>query len=218
VVQSLFNERSEPPHSKAIFIIIKKISVMLKLNRNEVLDIALLNIENAALEAFRTRLLIAYSSGMGYIKGSALNAADIKDDRLVTRESDGTWHQPLHPVIVNIFKEHAGQLPPFQPAEFKKLARELAVEMHKHLELTPKEKEEAEGKYALRLYGSFRSVTTTMEHMQSAGLSHKDIMDLTIATPVNELVDQQVLDELFRHPFYSHLVVLALRYNVKSSL
>jgi hypothetical protein len=195
---------------------------MRKLTRNEIMELASLPITNPEVEIFRTRLLIAITIGLGYGGVSSINGQDIEGQFLVIKNDDGKLsYKPLHPIIINIFKAYNNHMPSFDPNEFKKLARDLATEFHKEIELDPKDKEAVEGDFVIRLLFTVRSISTTIEHMRNEGISDQDAMFLIgarLVDPKDHNPDPQKLQEVFGHRFYDHLRVLALHHNVEIDL
>lgn len=197
---------------------------MNRLTISEITTLARLSIQDALLNMFRTRLLIAYTVGLGFIKGSMINGNHIENGWLVLKKEaeDEIWNLltkdsaryiPLHPIILKIFEKYNNNIPTFNPEEIGTFLKKLAIEMcnNSHQQFS-------EQVWNRRLDTTFRSPTSGLKDMQAEGISVPESLLLTgLGTNHTYPVIGPEIEELFFDPFYYHLIPLAAQHGIDSA-
>jgi hypothetical protein len=219
---------------RGLFLLTSKNSFMNRLTKNEITALAELPIQDPQLNAFRTRLLIAYTAGLDYIMGSVLDKEcirkgysgqeeiengwlvidEVTDDGVISFQRARPRFIPLHPIVRKIFAKHNNNIPRFHAANMKKFRQLLAAALSH--EMLPKV---CEQEWDRRLVYTFRSYKSVLLDMWDQGLSKRECLLLTglNSSRFSFPVISQRVEDLFMDPFFGYLKPLAKQQGIDSA-
>lgn len=191
---------------------------MNQLTISEINTLAQLPIQDSLLNAFRTRMLIAYTVGLGYHMGSVINGNDIKNEWLVVKEEllsavtekEFILYIPLHPIILKIFEAYNNNIPTFGPDDLKPFLKKLAAEMSRS-----SQEQISEQLWNRRLDITFGSTQSGPQQMQTLGMSVRESRLLTGRSSRHTYpVIGPELQDLFFDQFFDYLIPLGKQHGI----
>lgn len=184
---------------------------MKSLEKKQICALAAATIQSPELNAFRTRLITAYTLGFGYRKGLTFLTQSIQDNRIMVKDTEESEPRyiPVHPVLVQILQTYPDGLPAFEPDRFFEWAEQLAAIMQ------PDDTKS----YILSLKLTFRSSMSGYLHMEAEGIPVSERLLLadrtTMYKPENPAFYQELMNEIFHAPFFDYLMPLAEQHGLK---